>query len=238
MKEYKYLPIDLPTKRALQQGFSLERLQRYMDEVNGHEDIALALHAWNAHIGAALFLPLQTVELCLRNALHRQLSQGFGEAWFFNPDINLTHYASGKIAKAKSDIERRDVEVTSSRMVAELSFGFWVALLGRGHRYHDRLWIPHLHKAFQDEQAQALSREQVYDDFNHLRMLRNRISHHEPIFHRHLEADYATILRVCAWMHEDVAAWVDSFDDFALVLAQRPSVQAKKTWLQRVIPWL
>lgn len=228
MKEYKYLPIDLPTKRALQQGFSLERLQRYMGEANDDEDLALALHTWNVHIGAALLLPLQTVELCLRNALHRELSKGFGEAWFFNPDIRLAHFSSGKIAKAKEKIEDRRIEATPPRMVAELSLGFWVALLGRSNSYHDRLWVPYLHKAFQDEQAQALSREQVHNDFDYLRILRNRISHHEPIFHRHLEADYATILRVCAWMDEDVAAWVDSFDDFAVVLAQRPSVQVSR----------
>lgn len=237
MKKYKYLPIDLPTKQALQQALSSQRLQVYKLAAENDEDVALALHAWNAHLGAALFLPLQMVEVSLRNAIDVQLSAVFGHDWLVQESTAenlLDAYDKSKVEKAKRSLRRRNCDVNQSNLMAELSFGFWVALLGRGDGYHDRLWIPHLHKVF----SQGLSREEVYRTLKHLQALRNRIAHHEPIFHRHLEADYATILRVCAWMHKDVAAWVDGFDDFALVLAQRPSAQAKKTWLQRVIPWL
>jgi hypothetical protein len=38
---------------------------------------------------------------------------------------------------------------------------------------------------------------------DYLRTFRNRIAHHEPIFGRHLAADYTSILEVAGWICPD-----------------------------------
>jgi hypothetical protein len=106
-------------------------------------------------------------------------------------------------------------------MVAELSFGFWTGLLGR--RYEVSLWRPVLHSAFP---GFAGERARLHTDLYHLRKLRNRIAHHEPIYHRHLAADYASTLKIISFVAPDVSRWVRQNDRVAEVLARRSDVCA------------
>lgn len=103
-------------------------------------------------------------------------------------------------------------------MVAELSFGFWVSLLGGA--YHNSLWTPVLHRAF--PHLGNTKHKAVYYTFNQLRKLRNRIAHHEPIFNRHLFADYESIITAINWICPEMAAWVDSNSTFCSVWGKRP----------------
>lgn len=45
-----------------------------------------------------------------------------------------------KLHDAKDSMMRQGKLLTSGRVVAELSFGFWTALIGR--KYEKRLWVP------------------------------------------------------------------------------------------------
>ena len=58
---------------------------------------------------------------------------------------------------AKATIAQRKKPVIPPRVVAELSFGFWVSLLGPGPSglYEMRLWCPILYKAFPKREAVA-----------------------------------------------------------------------------------
>ena len=63
--------------------------------------------------------------------------------------------------------------------------GLWPALALRG--------FPHM---------------RIYPALNRLRMLRNRVSHHEPIWDRNLRRDRQAIIRVIGWMNRDLAQTV------------------------------
>ncbi|MFI7462067.1 NUDIX domain-containing protein [Nonomuraea sp. NPDC049646] len=43
---------------------------------------------------------------------------------------------------------RQGLTPTSSEVVSELPFGFWVSLIGRGNHYDQRLWRTRLYQAF------------------------------------------------------------------------------------------
>jgi hypothetical protein len=64
---------------------------------------------------------------------------------------------------------------TVGKIVAELPFGYWTFLLGN--RYED-LWRRSLHKAFPYART---TRRNVHWRIDTIRLLRNRIAHHEPI---------------------------------------------------------
>lgn len=102
-------------------------------------------------------------------------------------------------------------------VVAELSFGFWVSLLSR--RYDRYFWVPALHKAFPGYHG---DRESLRDNLQAMLRLRNRIMHHEPIHHRHLEADHAKIYRLLGYIEPEAATWLRKFDRVPDVLAMRP----------------
>ena len=42
-----------------------------------------------------------------------------------------------------------------------------------------------------------------------LQTFRNRIAHHEPIFIRHLEADYDSLLTVTGWICPRTREWIE-----------------------------
>ena len=105
------------------------------------------------------------------------------------------------------------------RVVAALSFGFWVSLLGRGGRgtdYERTLWRPALRDAF--PHCSRLTRRQAHGPLNSLRSLRNRIAHHEPIFSRNLDEDHERILEISGWISPATRAWIEHHSRVPAVL--------------------
>ena len=150
----------------------------------------------------------------LRNAVHRQLVERYGLAWYTNLDTGLDRGALGRIRQAIADLTRDGSPNDSPLIRATLSFGFWVSLLGSGGRlesgrkanYEMTLWRPALRQVF--AHCATLTRRQAHGPLNDLRILRNRIAHHEPIFMRNLTADHARILEVTGWISPGVRTWI------------------------------
>ena len=167
-------------------------------------------------MSAAFYGPLQGLEVALRNAVHRQLGGCYGADWYENPAAGLDTGCLERIERAKADVVRAGHSVGPPRVVAALSFGFWISLLGSGGRidstgrkadYEMTLWRPALRGAF--PHRKTLTRKQVHRPLNGLRTLRNRIAHHEPIFARRLNEDYESILDVTGWISPGTRAWIE-----------------------------
>lgn len=212
VKEY---PFDEDLLDALTASLSPERLATYMRASGGDRHKAMRLYTWNTAVSAAFYGPLQGLEVALRNAMHRELTARYGFAWYDNPACQLDMLSLQRIDKAKDDLERGGYPIDPPHLVADLSFGFWVSILGAGGRapypdtrkrnYEMTLWRPALHKAFPHVR---LPRTAVHKPFDFLRTFRNRIAHHEPIFTRHLAADYDSILTVAGWICPKTRDWI------------------------------
>jgi hypothetical protein len=162
------------------------------------------------------YLPLQGLEVALRNALHTSLTELYkGADWYER--AKLDPYATQQIQKAKTEVDKLHGLVKPPHVVAELSFGFWVSLLGKS--YHQSLWIPALHKSFTNGRP---NRKTVSKAFSHLRHFRNRIAHHEPIFDRQLIDDYRSIISALAWISSTKADWITHHDAVESTLALKP----------------
>ena len=201
-------------------------MRTYLVAMNGDREKALNLYTWNTALCAAFYGPLQGLEVALRNAMHRQLTARYGSAWYDNPAAGLDAGCLDRIAAAKYEIERSGQAARSGRIVAGLSFGFWVSLLRSGGRidsvgrkadYEATLWRPALRGAF--PHREPLTRKQAHGPLEHLRTLRNRIAHHEPIFRRRLDKDYQSILDVTDWISPEVRAWIERYSRVPTLLA-------------------
>jgi hypothetical protein len=62
----------------------------------------------------------------------------------------------------------------------------------------------------------------LHQQLDYLRVLRNKIAHHAPIHHRHLQADHDTILQVLGYIDAPLAALVARHSSVPDVLARRP----------------
>ncbi|WP_168455106.1 Abi family protein [Acetobacter pasteurianus] len=218
----KNFPLSEPVLQALQTSLSPERFSTYLRASDGHQEQALRLYTHNTALSAAFYGPLQGLEIAVRNALHRELTARFGPAWYDNRLTGLNPKAQDQILRAKRDVQREHRQADPPHVVASLSFGFWVALLGKGgnSNYEMILWRPALAKAFPHAR---LGRKQAHQQLDYLRTFRNRIAHHEPIFTRHLAADHEAILRVTGWICPLTRDWIASHSRVPTLLAQPAS---------------
>lgn len=200
---------------------SSDRFSTYEAAADGDSDHALALYTWNIACSAAFYGPLQVLEVALRNALHNQLASLFqSSTWWDAPDLQLLFVQRGAITNALAKLRQARKAVTPGRVIAELPFGFWVGLLGRGQNYEMCLWRPALRHAFPSYRS---GRKQLHARFDHVRALRNRIAHHEPIFDRHLRADFKTICDLAALISPASETWIRTHSRVTDTLTQRPN---------------
>ncbi len=151
----------------------------------------------------------------MRNAMNRRLGERYGEAWYDNGRAGFDRGALERITNARAEVARDRHRDDPHRIVAALSFGFWVSLLGPGGRmaaghkanYEMTLWRPALRSAF--PHRAPLTRRQAHRPLNALRTLRNRIAHHEPIFARSLVEDHEHIVEVAGWISSATQAWIE-----------------------------
>ena len=212
VKHFSY-PND--TLDELEASLSSERLGTYLRAARGEREKAIRLHVWNTGVSAAFYGPLQGLEVALRNAMHRRLTDRYGGAWYDNGNGGLDRGARERIAGARTELARDGHGDDPHRIVAALSFGFWVSLLGPGGRLDDgrkanyqmTLWRPALRGAF--AHCANLNRKQAHGPLNTLRTLRNRIAHHEPIFARDLTRDHERILEVAGWISPATRVWIE-----------------------------
>ena len=208
----------------LERSLSRKRLGTYLDATGGDREGAIKLYAWSTAVSAAFYGPLQGLEVALRNAIHRRLAERYGEAWYDNPDAALDRGAVERIASARTELARDGHGDAPPRIVAVLSFGFWVSLLGPGGRmgggrkanYEMTLWRPALRRAF--AHRATLTRKEAHRPLNGLRTLRNRIAHHEPVFARDLARDHQRIVEVLGWMTPGTRRWVEHHSHVPAVL--------------------
>ncbi|MGB8843690.1 MAG: hypothetical protein WCC64_21775 [Aliidongia sp.] len=211
----KIFSLSDPVIAALETSLSPERMATYVTAAGGDRERALRLYTWNTAASAAFYGPLQGLEIALRNAMHRELSKTYGSVWYDNPACGFDTGTENRIAATKEDLRRDGYPVDPPHFVAALSFGFWVTLLGRGGRSHAlggirqnyemTLWRPCLFRAFPHAK---LSRRAAHTPLDYLRTFRNRIAHHEPIFARHLAADFQHILTITDWISPDSREWI------------------------------
>jgi hypothetical protein len=174
-----------------------QRLGKYLQTAHKNEQQALRLYVLNAKVGAALMTDLHYIEVALRNKFAHELAGKFGHEWYDDATFLVLLSGLGRdiLQKAKKSALKHHPRATPlppGKVIAELTFGFWHQLTDR--KLEHSLWVPCLHKAFLPRKAPRRS------DFNghleKLRQLRNRIAHHEPIFHMDLLDAQQRILSV------------------------------------------
>jgi hypothetical protein len=203
---------------------SVERLAPYRHACGGDTSAALELYLWNAKVSSAYFESLHLVEVGLRNRLHDALHTWAATlsvpgnnrpcSWYDHPGIRLQQPTRDKVAEARQRVPSPE---RPGRVVAELSLGFWRALLADA--YNTTLWAPCLKNAFPG----PVRRRRLHHSLGHLLTLRNRIAHHEPIHARELAADYDVTLEVAARISPALARWIAATSRIPGLLDARPT---------------
>ena len=201
--------------------FSTKRMERYFALYPDDEARAIRHYQCNLQLSEAFYVSLSVFEVTLRNALCRELETMTGrEDWYAvfptTPGlVGLNRY----ITQAIKQIAGRHESITSSKIVAELTLGFWVSLLNS--EYERLLWKD-LRRAFPFMPKQERQRKNVSAPLNRFRSFRNRVFHHESICWnlQHVEKLHSEMVRVMGWMNREVPDWLQQVDRFETVCRQ------------------
>lgn len=191
---------------------------------------ALELYLWNAHLSAAFLTPLHLCEVILRNAVDDALGAKYGAAWPWSaafeqslPVTSMGYNPRGDLFKARQAFSVGQ----TGKVIAELKFVFWQRMFAA--RHDNRIWNPHLRRVLphtDPNQSVAQTRKNIFDALDTIRHLRNRIAHHEPIFHRALDADWHMIGQLIAWRSPHTFRWLEQHQEITRWLAARPQAYA------------
>jgi len=199
--------------QAVRNALSLPRIETYEKSVvvTGDEGpAAIALYLWNAQISGAFMAPLHICEVVIRNAVSDTLTAVYVDRWPWSPvfEASLPTPSWGYNPRADLTFNRKK-QLTTGKVIPELKFVFWQKMFTG--RYDVRLWDIQLRRVLPNLDAakpvDAL-RKEIYADLEHVRFLRNRIAHHEPIFRRNLADDLAKIEALVQFRCRVTAAWM------------------------------
>lgn len=199
----------------LSEAFSSQRLKRYMNLYNGDGSKVVAHYKANLALAESLYTSLSVFEVTLRNALSKELERMMGRKDWYSvfPSNPALKSLTSEVTVAIRHISQRGEMVSPDKIVAELTFGFWVTLLNS--EYELILWKG-LRLAFPHMPKKDRKRKNISSPCNALRKLRNRVFHHESIC---WDLDYITeihsrLVMVLGWMNLDIQAWLDEVDSF------------------------
>lgn len=189
---------------GLEDALSTERFNRYLAWAGGDRTRAIELYTLNTRISEALYIPLQMLEVALRNRIHTVMATKFHERWFEDEGRLLGNRQPEQLEKALADIAEKKKEATPGQVVAELTFGFWTAMLGND---YEELWQKSLHKIAVRPDGKGLRRKDLSGPLTQIRIVRNRVAHHEPIIIWNLPKHYENILMITDWLSPPAAHW-------------------------------
>lgn len=195
-----------PTARTqtVQTHISGQRLLPYMDETFNDAEKAVELYLWDRRLATAVFHDISVLEVALRNALDRALTQQYGPEWFRLSSALFDQRTYLQIADAWERLPARFRDAAPGdgkirgRLLASCMFGTWVSALDAGGKTgvdgpcawsnHDIVWTRSmLLSAFPGAGKIAgamrtqLTRPWVHQQVREVHILRNRVAHHESL---------------------------------------------------------
>lgn len=199
---------------SLDKSISIERLASYLALAKGDRHKALLFYEENRLLSQGMYGMIQGLEVALRNSIHRELTSGLGRSDWYDQHGLLFQPETQAVAEAKFNIPS-GTPVTTGRTVAQLTFGFWVKLIGRN--YEKTLWVPHLYKSF--PHLRKPDRKTVFARLDNIRTLRNSVAHHERILgRRNLKSDYAELVEALGWVCPVTASWVNVHNSLQMLI--------------------
>ncbi|MFN8714975.1 MAG: hypothetical protein ACK5Z2_19155 [Bacteroidota bacterium] len=166
---------------------SRPRYNRYLTATGNSSNRAKRLYTANIRLAQAFHPILSQVEVVLRNSLNTVLSAHFTDAdWIINQksgfmrdsSLRNSHYFLRTcIQKTESKLSRRSIPITSGKIIADQTLGFWVAF-----------FLPHHYSLVGGQpihifphKPATVNRANIYDKLNKIKDFRNRVNHCEPI---------------------------------------------------------
>ena len=170
--------------KKLQNIISEPRLSSYLNFANNDEEKAYHLYLYNLEISQILYHNIHWLEIILRNAINQQLIKTEGDNWYESDFLGRAEekQISEIFQRHEEKQEKRNKRglpyqgLNNTKIIGEINFGFWNGLFKP---YYEKLWRHELRHIFLTNERLLCSN--IYRQLSSIRIIRNRIAHHEPI---------------------------------------------------------
>lgn len=214
-----------PYVRAIRTALSNERLDAY--GIGRADDEKIANYLWNLALCEAMYPALHVLEVAVRNAVFRSGDAVFGgiatrdvPCWLDAVPPIIHAEELPMLLAAKRRLRERGVPLEPGRLVAELRFGFWTSLFDVRYERSKVLWPRLLRAQLLDPSSprSIRSRNHLSPLLNRMRLLRNRVFHHEPIWHwSNLVQQHTTAMDLIGWFSPALRSTIEPGDRFRQV---------------------
>ena len=155
-------PPTLHEQKSLIESLAPVRLRRFRAATSG-DRAAVRLYLLDSEISSHMHATVRVIEVALREHLHRALTAAFDERWFVSQRGLFDEDLAEKIDSVLAEVGEK---APAGKVVAQLMFGSWASLLGRGGskadgtsaRYVQTIWDPVLSDAFDGVTRKELRR--------------------------------------------------------------------------------
>ncbi len=222
--------------------FSDYRVKRYLEATANSNTKSINLYKLNLKVSQAFHPLLGVLEVVIRNRIYALLSLHFkDDDWIINQkngfmsdsSLKFKHKRTGQIIindflkkeveKAESRILKSKNEITSGKIIAEQSLGFWTDLF-EVHNY--KLLKGKPIKIFKHLPA-GYGRKQINEELNNIRRFRNRINHNEPICFKGNKIDfdntllvYESIINLLDWISPELLNFISDIDQVKSIIKE------------------
>jgi hypothetical protein len=181
----------------------------------------LDIYIWSALLSGAFFSTLHICEIVMRNGIAHALERKYGSSWPWSAGFEQT-----LIASSKNELQRARAKMptgSAGKVVADLKFMFWCQMFTS--RQDNHVWNKYLKEEFPympSEMPTTNAREYLYKQMNAVRLFRNRIAHHEPIFHYPLAEHHTRIRNLVRLRCGNTADWLAAWETVTAAIAAKP----------------
>lgn len=170
-------------------------------------------------LSAACFAAIHGFEVLIRNAIDAELGKDqpqtpIRDTWLMDFSI-LQPNGVKQVIIAVERLERGK-EITRSRVVAGVSFGFWAGLFSK---HYEELWRHRLRRAFPHE---SITRKDLTQPMRSLQAFRNRVAHHDCLLAQPVADRVAEMQQIAGWIDPDAETWLDGLCRVSRLLESKP----------------
>jgi hypothetical protein len=166
-------------------SLSKPRFAKYLQQANNDVGTAIDLYFWNARLSQSLYSYVQAWEVCLRNKISDFLTWKYGPDWPFKENARRNFKGNDRVKILETiqrlKNEKQSEKIETANIIAGLTAGFWVSQLNYKAQY---AWSYNLNRVFANNKT--LNSEDAHAKCSKILLIRNRIAHHEAIYHLNL----------------------------------------------------
>jgi len=212
--------------QKIRQYFSAPRINRYLQATGNSQTRANKLYKANLKILQSFHPIIGIMEVVLRNRINDVLSAHFTDPdWIINQKngfmihaslrftykktgaVRTNSYLKSEVEKAERRLRKAGLVITSGKIIAEQTLGFWTDLF---ELHHYRLLLGRPNQIFHSLPS-GHGRKEICDELNKIRVFRNRVNHNEPICFNGSVIDltkaknvYQSICNILNWIDTDL----------------------------------